>query len=488
MSMSSGDADLMTLLASLDAGVVLFEPVVSHSDSVLDARVVWATTRSASVWGDGPGALASEVCPDFDEWLAAANGAWRGVPVRRLIEADHGRRGWTRAVSTVSRVGDHLSEVTVDRSADQELIDRLAALDRHYRDVLTELPLTVIASRFGLGNVEFISPNAAELTGRPFAELTRIADWSTFIHPDDLHLADSVRRVVAHGGDLDVVGRLVRPDGDDRWVQVRAVSDRADLDGERRFVIAMLDITDQRALQQQAEQSDRLETLARAAGSFAHEFSSLLQIAAGNLERLQRQTDEPSAPIEQSLEALQRAGGLVNGLMSFASSRPGVIEPVSIPALCQRMHMVLRERLPASAEMTIVLAEDLPLVMISAEALGVVMMHVVDNAAASLGVNGLVHVSVTERTDAHCHLQHATTRQRWVCITVEDNGCGITQDRLRRVWEPFHTSRSGADSRGAGLGLSIVHGVVHQFDGHATIDSRDGRGTTVRLFLPVSED
>lgn len=488
MSLPSGDVDPTTLLAALDSSVVLLEPVISRSDSVVDARVIWATARSASVWGDRPGALASAVCPDFDEWLAAANGAWRGVPVRRLIEVDHGRRGWTRAVSTVGRVGDHLSEVTVDRSADQELIDRLAALDRHYRDLLTELPVTVIASRFGLQHVEFISPSAEELTGRPLAELTQLANWSKLIHPDDLSLAESVRRVVSYGGDLDVVGRLVRPDGEERWVQVRAVSNSGDRDGEHRFLITLLDITDQRMLQLQAEQSDRLETLARAAGSFAHEFSSLLQIVAGNLERLQRQVAEPSVHIAQSLAALNRAGGLVNGLMSFASSRPGVVEPVSIPALCQRMHTALRERLPSSATMTIDLAEDLPLVMISAEALSVVMMHVIDNAAASLHEAGRVHVSVTERADARCHLQHETSRQRWVCIAVQDNGCGITAERLRRVWEPFHTSRSGVESRGAGLGLSIVHGVVHQFDGHATIASSAGNGTTVTLFLPVSDD
>lgn len=488
MSIPSGDVDPTTLLAALDSSVVLFEPVISHSDSVVDARVIWATARSASVWGDRPGALASDVCPDFDEWLAAANGAWRGVPVRRLIEADHGRRGWTRAVSTVSRVGDHLSEVTVDRSADQELIDRLASLDRHYRDLLTELPVTVIASRFGLHQIEFISPSAEELTGKPLAELTRLTDWSKVIHPDDMNLAESVRRVVSRGGDLDVVGRLVRPDGAERWVQVRAVGNSGDLDDERRFLITLLDITEQRMLQQQAEQSDRLETLARTAGSFAHEFSSLLQIVAGNLERLQRQVAEPSAHITQSLEALNRAGGLVNGLMSFASSRPGVIEPVSIPDLCQRMHESLRARLPDSVEMSIHIAEDLPLVMISAEALGVVMMHVIDNAAASLDGAGTVHVSVTQRENARCHLQHETSPRRWVSISVEDNGRGITADRLRRVWEPFHTSRSGVEARGAGLGLSIVHGVVHQFEGHVAIESSSGVGTTVSLFLPISEE
>lgn len=478
--------DVLRLLLRLDASVVLLQPVVNENNTIIDAAVLWVNDRAESVWGDRAKMLASEVCPDFDEWLAAANGAWRGVPVRRLIEADHGRVGWRRAVSTVSRVDDHLAEVTIDRSADQELIDRLAVLDRQYRDLIAEMPVTVLSSRIDRDELDFVSPRAAELTGRPLSELTRRSEWRALVHSDDHRDLDTISDVLILGGEADVVGRIVRPDGTTRRVEARAVLTEPGIDGIGRFLLTMLDVTEHYEAQQRAEQSERLEGLARTAGGFAHEFSSLLQIIGGNLERLQGSTSAPSAPLQQSLDAVARAGALVKGLMSFASSRPGHIEPVSIPKMCQAMHAVLQDRLPQGVDLTVDLAEGLPEVMIAGESLSVVMLQIIDNAAAALSAGGVVHIEVREVADVHCHLAHHPDDRRWIRIAVSDNGCGIEADRLRKVWEPFHTTRDGVAARGAGLGLSVVHGVIHQFDGHLTLQSSPGVGTTVTLFLPAA--
>ena len=88
---------------------------------------------------------------------------------------------------------------------------------------------------------------------------------------------------------------------------------------------------------------------------------------------------------------------------------------------------------------------------------------------------------------ATCHMAHEVDQRRWVCVSVTDNGVGIEPTRLRRVWEPFHTSRRGVEARGSGLGLSMVHGVVHQFGGHVALDSCTDRGTTVTVYLPAAD-
>ncbi len=478
--------DVLGLLLQLDASVVVLRPVLSDSDTVLDAAVVWVNERAQSVWGDRAEVLASELCPDFDEWLAAANGAWRGTPVRRLIEADHGRRGWRRAVSTVSRVDECIAEVTMDRSGDQELIDGLAALDRQYRDLIAEMPVTVLSSRIDRDEIDFVSPRAVELTGRPLSELSRRSDWRALVHSDDHRDLDTIADVLVSGGEADVMGRIVRPDGTVRWVEARAVLTEPEIDGVGRFLLTLLDVTAHHEAQQRAEQSERLEGLARTAGGFAHEFSSLLQIIGGNLERFQDSIDTPNAPLQQSLDAVARAGALVKGLMSFASSRPGCIEPVSIPKMCEAMYPVLQDRLPQGVGLTVDLAEGLPEVMIAGESLSVVMLQIIDNAAAALSGGGVVHIEVREVADVRCHLAHRPDDRRWIRIAVSDNGCGIEADRLQKVWEPFHTTRDGVAARGAGLGLSVVHGVIHQFDGHLTLESCPGKGTTVTMFLPAA--
>ena len=485
--MSSALIDATHLLSQVDASIALFRPVLSETNNVIDAHLTWANHRAESVWGERAEVLASTVCPDFDEWLAAANAAWRSGPVRRLIEADHGRRGWTRAVSTVSRVEDHLSEVTVDRSADQELIERLAGLDRQYRSMLAALPVTVLASRVDRDELDFVSPNAAELTGRPLGEITRRSIWRGFTNPDDHVAVDELVKAVAAGEVADLMGRIVRPDGTERQVEARALLTEPGPDGIGRFLITMLDVTEHYEAQRKAEQSERLETLARTAGSFAHEFSSLLQIIGGNLERLQASPGVAMKPLEQSLAAVARASTLVNGLMSFASSRPGVAASVSVPELCRYVSAALRAQLPESVTVEIELRDDLPNVTVAADALRLVMLQIVENAADAMPNGGVVRIEVCETPMATCHMAHEVDQQRWVCVSVTDDGVGIEATRLRRVWEPFHTSRRGVEARGAGLGLSMVHGVVHQFGGHVALDSCPDRGTKVTLYLPAAD-
>ena len=483
--MTKESADPLHLLLQLDVSVALLRPVVNESNTVVDAHVMWANSKAESVWGNSVEVLASAVCPDFDEWLAAANTAWHGSPARRLIEADHRRVGWTRAVSTVSRIDGHLAEVTMDRSADQELIDRLAALDRHYRSLLAELPVTVMVARADRDEFEFVSPNAAELTGRPLSEVATRTSLRAIVHPDDRAQLDQIATVLIGASDAEVLGRIVRPDGSERWVEARAVLTDVGADGVRRSMLTMLDVTEHRAAEQKAQQRERLEGLARTAGAFAHQFSSLLQVIGGNLERLQPSLETPNDALIQSLAAIARAGSLVNGLMSFASGRPGAIEPVSIPEMCQSMHTVLRDRLAQEVALSIDIADAIPEVLIAPEALSVVMLEMLDNAAASIAGSGSIHIEVRECPEANCHLAHRTEPRRWVRIAVTDDGCGIEADRLPKVWEPFHTSRTGVAARGAGLGLSMVHGVIHQYDGHLTLDSSPNNGTTVSLYLPA---
>ncbi|MEY4338274.1 MAG: hypothetical protein RLZ14_124 [Actinomycetota bacterium] len=481
----SDAASLLGLLEGLDAGAVLLRPVLSERDTVLDAVVVWTSDRARSVWGDTPGVLASEVCPDFDEWLAAANGAWRGVAMRRLIETDHRRTGWTRAMSVVRRVDDHLSELTVDRSNDQELLDRIHDLDRTYRRLLDELPLVVVASRSGKARPEYVSPNVMNLLGRTPEEMGEYAAWFEVIPPEDHELASGIAKHLSTPGEFQTVGRLVHRDGSIRHCELRMTSKQHDIDGSVSFLITLLDVTEQQLLREQVENSKRLASLSRTAGAFAHEFASLMQIIVGNLDKLEPSTAGLSQkPIEAARDAANRATTLLGGLVAFASARPGKLEPVSIPALCEASHPLFLERLPSNVPMAIDLAPDLPMVVIPPESMRQIMFQLVDNAAEAMPDGGTLGITVREVPHAACHLNDAPGPGTWVSVAVSDEGRGIDPALLGYVWEPFFTSRTGAAARGAGLGLSIVHGAVHQADGHVTIASKPGVGTTVTLYLP----
>ena len=489
-SLPMGDGsltDVLALLGAVDADIVLFRPVLGAVETVVvDAEVVWASDGAKALWGEAPGALASEVLADFGSWIGAVSVAWRGVSMRHVVGSGPvGDGEASGAVAIIRRTGDFLSQVTLDRSSDQELLARVGEIESEYQTLLEQLPITIISSSAGRGSLEFVSRNAEQLTGRPLSQLRRFADWVNVVDPEDLQIANKVRDLLWEDGAFETPGRILHTDGEYRYVQFRMVSRSVGPHEPRRILVTLLDTTEQRRLQEQAAESERLAGLTRTAGAFGHEFSSLLQIITGHLDTIERAKSPESVAkaIGAVREAAGRASGLVGGLVAFASGRPGQLEPVSIPEMCEVTRPMLRERLPERIELAIDLAEGLPLVLVAPTAMRQIMFQLVDNAAESIAGDGRVLITVREQPHAACHLNDGPGPGCWVSIRVADTGSGIERSRLGYVWEPFHTTHTGSDARGRGLGLSVVHGAVHQYDGHVTLESHVGEGTAVTVYL-----
>ena len=480
-----GDNPVLDLLEGIDAGAILLRPVFDDRGRIVDAEIEWANTRSRSMWfnteGLAAGTRVREVYFDADEWIGAANRAWLGSTSRRWIEGHPDATPWTRALEIIRRVGDRLAELTVDRSNDQDLIDALNAIEKEYRDILDDLPLVVISSFAGRGQIEYVNPHAAVFTGLPFEELKLVATWASLIHPDDVAHVIALRDAVFANDSWSGQVRMRRRDGEVRHVELRVRGRQATNDAERRFVITMLDVTDRVAAQEREQQTAQLASLARTSGAFAHEFNNLLQIIAGNLESV---ADDPDGYVAAARSAATRATGLVAGLLAFASGRPGEAGVVNIADMCARVHEQIRNGVPSEIDLDIVIPEDLPLALVDEAALFQVMTHLVTNAVEAMPDGGTLRIDVAEAGVAACHMAHVAGDRCWVAIRVSDTGRGIPADEVPHVWEPFRSTKKGAAARGAGLGLSTVHGLVHQFDGHVAISSVLGSGTAVTISLP----
>jgi signal transduction histidine kinase len=151
--------------------------------------------------------------------------------------------------------------------------------------------------------------------------------------------------------------------------------------------------------------------------------------------------------------------------------------------MCDVTQDLLRERLPDNIALEIDMAQGLPLVLVAPQAMQQIMFQLVDNAAEAMPDGGRITITVREQPHAACHLTDDPGPGCWVSVAVADTGRGIERSRLGYVWEPFHTTRTGPAARGSGLGLSVVHGGVHQYDGHVTLESHVGVGTTVTVYL-----
>ena len=482
------DHNFRDLLEGLDAGVVLLRPELDAEGRVVDAEIVWSNRASESMWirkeGLAVGTRVASVYYDLGDWLEAANSAWHGKPATRVLQPDPAVAVWTAATETLRRVGDLLVELTIDRSDDQALLDRLDELDHRFRSLVNDLPLTVLVTTFGSDSLDFVSPNATALTGYPLADLQRMSSWVSLAHPDDRHMLPSFGPTVRAHGSNEATLRMIRADGTVTPVSIRGA--RREVAGEATGLIVLVaDFTEQQRMIDRAAAGERLETLGRTAGSIAHDFNNLLMIVAGNLDRAQRQLGHESLALNTAYAATTRAAELAGSLLGFARGRPGTPAWVALSDLVRQFEPIMNGALFPRAQLHIDIEPDLPLVWADRAQIEQMLLNLVTNARDAMGDRGQVTLKVSTADRARCHLLDQPAKAPHLAISVTDNGSGMTPEILGKVWEPFFSSKSPTEHSGTGLGLSTVHGLAHQHGGHVVIDTKAGEGTTVTIFLPL---
>jgi PAS domain S-box-containing protein len=231
-------------------------------------------------------------------------------------------------------------------------------------------------------------------------------------------------------------------------------------------------------------QAERLEALGRLAGGVAHDFNNLLTVIVGDLSLLHESATlegDHAEAVQGALDATRRAAALTRQLLAF--SRRQVIEPkVFEPAEClQNLKPILDRVLGEAVMFTLdVIGEPGPVFMDPSQ-FEQVVMNLVVNARDAMPNGGHLTVELAPATDGEAS-KLARTDESFVRLTVTDSGIGIDEQDLPHVFEPFFTTKG--PSKGTGLGLATVHGVVTQAAGTVTIESEKNRGTSFRVYLP----
>ncbi len=273
--------------------------------------------------------------------------------------------------------------------------------------------------------------------------------------------------------------------GQRRWIVVRAELP-ADPDRLRRVIVSFLDVTDQRRLAEQLEAAQRLDSLARLAGGIAHDFNNLLTIVRMNADRLPRRLPgaEGSRELERIRDASSRAAALTRQLLLFSRrdvAQPRVVQPDQVIG---ELEPLLRRTLDPQIELSISAAAEVGAVEIDPGQLEQLILNLALNAADALVDGGTLRIHRGHRTLGAAEADAAlagVAPGRYVSITVADSGGGMSAEAQARAFEPFFTTRPG---KRAGLGLSIVHGVVGQAGGVVLLASTPGTGTRVDILLP----
>jgi signal transduction histidine kinase len=248
---------------------------------------------------------------------------------------------------------------------------------------------------------------------------------------------------------------------------------------------------ERRELEAQLRQSQKLQSVGTLAGGVAHEFNNILQpmilFTELVLDDLPKGT-ESREDLERILTGARRAKELVQKLLAF--SRPsgeGVRIEVDLAELVATEMEMLDAVIPANILITKEYPSGPAMIMANNFQVGQVLVNLCNNASLAIGSNaGEMTVSVTEaRLGATMARRHSNLKPGlYYRLTVTDNGEGMSDEGLERVFEPFYTTREVGE--GTGLGMSVAHGIVMRHEGEIDIQSEAGKGTTVDVYFPAA--
>lgn len=260
--------------------------------------------------------------------------------------------------------------------------------------------------------------------------------------------------------------------------------------GSADIVLHFIDQTEQRSLEEQFVQSQKMQAIGQLAGGVAHDFNNLLTAMIGfcDLLLLRHKPGDPSfGDISQIKQNANRASNLVRQLLAFSRQqtlRPKVLD---ISETLTELSHLLRRLLGANIELDVRHGTDLGLIRVDESQLEQVLINLAVNARdAMMDTDGkknlLIETKNYRNPKAVKRGADKMPPGNWLAISVTDTGHGIPDDIRDRIFEPFFTTKKVGE--GTGLGLATVYGIMRQTDGYIHVESESGKGTTFTLYLP----
>lgn len=313
------------------------------------------------------------------------------------------------------------------------------------------------------------------------------------VHPDDRGAVGSLyKNSVKDKAQYDIVYRIVRPDGEVRYVHDKAENIKYETGNTTRVIGTVQDITEQKKLEEQLHQSQKMEAIGKLAGGVAHDFNNMLTTIMGYTDIMLMQVDQES-PLRGSMEeikkASERAASLTNQLLAF--SRKQMIQPIvlNINRALAEMDKMLRRLIGEDIDLATILEPELWKVKFDPGQMDQVVMNLAVNAKDAMPKGGKLTIETAnvDLDEVYAH-QHGIELKpgHFVVLAVSDTGVGIDEETQSRIFEPFFTTKE--KGKGTGLGLSTVYGIVKQSGGYIWIYSEPDQGTTFKIYLPKTEE
>lgn len=247
------------------------------------------------------------------------------------------------------------------------------------------------------------------------------------------------------------------------------------------------DITDLKKMESQLIQAQKMEAVGRLAGGVAHDFNNMLSVILGKTEMALEDIDPNQtlyADLEEIRTAAQRSADVTRQLLAFARKQAIAPKVVNLNSTIESILKMLRRLIGENIDLIWLPNEEIWPVRIDPSQLAQILANLSVNARDAIADVGklIIETGKTTFDEAYCADHSGFVPGDFVQLTVSDNGCGISQETLQNVFEPFYTTKDVG--KGTGLGLATVYGIVKQNDGFINAYSEPDQGTIFRIYLP----
>ena len=323
--------------------------------------------------------------------------------------------------------------------------------------------------------VTYANPATRTVSGYDLHEIAEPSAWSRLVHPDDVPLLLALARAGLEGRSGRAEYRYRAKDGSDK-VGLAFTEPRRRSDGAVIGTTTLIaDITRERQLEQELLRAQRLELVGRLSSGIAHDFNNLLSVVLSLTELV-----TTSLPAEHAAQedlrhiqtATEQAANLASQLLAFSKQRRSATHRIDINGVVARTLELLRGSLPSRIDLQSELADEELFVQADETQMQQVLMNLCFNARDAMPDGGRLHVRTAR----------VATEGDWVCLSVSDEGTGISEAVKAHLFDPFFSTKE----RGTGLGLAVVRQIVESHGGRVEVASEVGHGARFEVWWPAS--
>jgi PAS domain S-box-containing protein len=376
-----------------------------------------------------------------------------------------------------------LRDITKRKTAEKELKEKEA----RYRAIFenTGNATCIIEEDTTLS---FINKKFEELSGYPKEEIEGKMSWTVFVYEKDLEKMKKyhkARRQDPSSAPSQYEFRFMPKSGNLK--DVLLIVDM--IPGSSKSVASLLDVTEKRKLEEQLQQTQKLDSVGNLAAGIAHDFNNILTVIQGNTQIAEMKIGNQESPLNSLAninKAAERAGKLTEQLLLFSRKQSIDLQPINLNQIVNNLLKMLNRLINEDISIVTDLAPELNMIKGDRNNIEQVIMNLVLNARDAMPDGGKIYIRTANlNLSAKDAIKYNYPAGKYTELIIEDTGMGIEEDLLDQIFDPFFTTKSMAD--GAGMGLSVAYGIIKKHEGYIDVASQVDKGTRFKIILPCIE-